>query len=201
MRWKCCNVSPGVLVNRGGGWINMSGKNGVLVMINGKISRLPSSAIIQLLEGMNADNIERIELIHTPPANFDAEGNAGIINIVLKKNADDAISTAVISLSAGYGMKEKAGANLNFNYRHDKINLYGDYSWNYDNNPQVFSNYRSIEQNGNILETNGVSDQIPRARIPRTGASDWTSNLAPKLCWADWPAGWTATGQWTLLIR
>ncbi|MBP6824936.1 MAG: TonB-dependent receptor [Saprospiraceae bacterium] len=171
--------SPGVLVNRGGGWINMSGKNGVLVMINGKISRLPSSAIIQLLEGMNADNIERIELIHTPPANFDAEGNAGIINIVLKKNADDGLNGSY-SLSAGYGMKEKAGANLNFNYRHDKINLYGDYSWNYDNNPQVFSNYRSIEQNGNILETNGVSDRDPTRTHTQNGRLGLDIQLSPK---------------------
>ncbi len=171
--------SPGVLVNRGAGWINMSGKNGVLIMINGKISRLPSSAIIQLLEGMNADNIERIELIHTPPANFDAEGNAGIINIVLKKNAGDGFNGSY-SLNAGYGMKEKAGANLNFNYRRNKINFYGDYSWNYDNNPQVFSNYRSIEKDGNVLETDGVSDRDPTRTHTQNARLGLDIQLSPK---------------------
>lgn len=171
--------SPGVLVNRGGGWINMSGKNGVVIMINGKISRLPSSAIIQLLEGMNADNIERIELIHTPPANFDAEGNAGIINIVLKKNADDGLNGSY-SLNAGYGMKEKAGANLNFNYRQNKVNLYGDYSWNYDNNPQVFSNYRSIVKDGNTEETDGVSDRDPTRTHTQNARLGLDIQLTPK---------------------
>lgn len=171
--------SPGVLVNRGAGWINMSGKNGVLIMINGKISRLPPSAIIQLLEGMNADNIERIELIHTPPANFDAEGNAGIINIVLKKNVDDGLNGSY-SLSAGYGLKEKAGANLNFNYRRNKVNLYGDYSWNYDNNPQIFSNYRSIKKDGTILETDGVSDRDPTRTHTQNARLGFDIQLSPK---------------------
>lgn len=171
--------SPGVLVNRGAGLINMSGKNGVLIMINGKISRLPSSAIIQLLEGMNADNIERIELIHTPPANFDAEGNAGIINIILKKNAADGFNGSY-SLNAGYGMKEKAGANLNFNYRQNRVNFYGDYSWNYDNNPQVFSNYRSVEKDGNVLVTDGVSDRDPTRTHTQNGRLGLDIQLSPK---------------------
>ena len=80
--------SPGVIVNRQNNDISMAGKSGVIVMINNKISRLPMDALIQMLEGMPADNIEKIELITTPPANFDAEGNAGIINIILKKNQD-----------------------------------------------------------------------------------------------------------------
>ena len=57
-----------------------------MLMMNGKITRMPVSAVVQMLAGMNADNIEKIELITTPPANLDAEGNAGYINIVLKEN-------------------------------------------------------------------------------------------------------------------
>jgi hypothetical protein len=86
------------------------------------LSKYPRTKPFFLAGGMNADNIERIELIHTPPANFDAEGNAGIINIVLKKNAGDGFN-GNYSVSAGYGMKEKAGANLNANYRRNRANL------------------------------------------------------------------------------
>ena len=60
--------------------------DGVVVMLNGKINRMPISAVIQMLSGMSASNIEKIELITTPPSNLDAEGNAGYINIVLKTN-------------------------------------------------------------------------------------------------------------------
>ena len=80
--------SPGVIVDRQGNNISLVGKNGVEVMINGKRSYLPASAVVQLLDGMSADNIESIELITTPPSNFDAEGNAGFINIVMKQYLD-----------------------------------------------------------------------------------------------------------------
>jgi hypothetical protein len=65
--------SPGVQVNTLTKSISMMGKEGVVIMINGKVSRQPADAIIQMLEGMNSDNIDHIELIHTPPANFEAE--------------------------------------------------------------------------------------------------------------------------------
>ena len=66
----------------------MLGKSGVNVMINGKISYMPINALVEYLNGMNADNAKAIELITTPPANFDAEGNAGFINIELKKTEE-----------------------------------------------------------------------------------------------------------------
>lgn len=148
--------SPGVAVNRQTNSITMNGKNGVIIMINGKISRLPDNAIKQMLEGMSSANIEKVELIHTPPANFDAEGNAGIINIVMIKNADMG-TNGNYSLSIGYGKKEKAGASLNVNHRVDKINLFGDYSYSYDNNPQYFTNYRKFIYDGVTVEDDGES--------------------------------------------
>ena len=77
--------SPGVIINRQNNNISIAGKEGVVVMINDKISYMPASSLVQMLNGMSADNISSIELITTPPANFDAEGNAGFINIILKK--------------------------------------------------------------------------------------------------------------------
>ena len=75
--------SPGVIVNKQGGTIAMNGKNGVNVMINGKINYMPADALVQMLNGMSANSVERIELITTPPAKYDASGNAGFINIIL----------------------------------------------------------------------------------------------------------------------
>ncbi|MBC7884931.1 MAG: TonB-dependent receptor, partial [Saprospiraceae bacterium] len=150
--------SPGVQVNRLTKTISLVGKEGVVVMINGKISRMPSDAVVQMLEGMNADNIDRIELIHTPPANFDAEGNAGIINIVLKSTGDEGLNGSY-SLNAGRGRGNKYGGSINFNFRKKMVNFYGGYDHNYNLNPQIFTNYRGIRQDNDFLETSTRSDR------------------------------------------
>ncbi len=152
--------SPGIIVNRQANGISMAGKNGVIIMINGKITRMPPDAVIQMLEGTPTANIERIELIHTPPANFDAEGSAGIINIVLKQSADAGLNGGY-SLNGGYGKREKAGAGLHFNYRQGKMNLFGNYGYQFNHNPQVFTNYRGITRDGQFLETDGSSKRAP----------------------------------------
>ncbi len=148
--------SPGVLVNKQTNSISMTGKFGVIIMVNGKVSNMPDDAVLALLEGTIADNIERIELIHTPPANYDAEGNAGIINIVLKKSGDEGLN-GNYNLSGGYGRGEKYGAGLNFNYRKKSLNLFGDYSYRTDHSPHRFTNYRGIRRDGNFIETDGIS--------------------------------------------
>ena len=128
-------------------------------------------AVLRMLDGMNSDNIEAIELIHTPPANYEAEGNAGFINIRLKNNPDEGLNGG-FSVKAGYGRKEKAGAAVNFNYRKEKVNLYGDYSFDHDNSTQLFRNYRGFERNDTIFETNGDSDRDPtltQTHIARLG--------------------------------
>lgn len=148
--------SPGVRVNRLTKTITLVGKEGVIVMINGKISRMPADAVVQMLEGMNADNIDRIELIHTPPANFDAEGNAGIINIVLKNTGDEGLNGNYFA-KGGYGRGGKHGLGLNFNFRKQKWNTFGGYDYNYNRTPQVFTNNRGIYQGNDFLQTDTKS--------------------------------------------
>jgi hypothetical protein len=120
--------SPGVIVDRQNNTISLAGKSGVVLMINGKINHMPIDAVIQMLGGMSGGNIDKIELITTPPANFDAEGNAGYINIVLKQNSQSG-TNGTYSLSMGYGNRDMPQANINLNHREGKINLYGDYSF------------------------------------------------------------------------
>src|SRR5690606_37574543 len=63
--------APGVTVNKQSNDIAVNGKTGVAVMINGKLTYMPTDALIQMLAGMNSGNIEKIELITTPPSKFD----------------------------------------------------------------------------------------------------------------------------------
>lgn len=152
--------SPGVIVNRQSNLIAISGKTGVVVMINGRINYMPPEAIVQMLEGISADNIERIEIITTPPAGLDAEGNAGYLNIVLKHSIGDGFNGSY-ALSAGYGRGAVGNANLNFNLREGKFNLYGDYSYLHQAQDQLFSFYRSVMLNGEEVITDTRSDRYP----------------------------------------
>lgn len=144
--------SPGIIINRQNYTLSMSGKQGVVVMINGKISRMPINAVLQMLEGMNSNNIEKIELITTPPSKYDAEGDAGMINIVLKKSADEGTNGS-FSLTAGYGDDPKAGASGNFNSRKKKINLFGNYSYLFNRNPSIFANDRVVAGDSGVITT------------------------------------------------
>ena len=152
--------SPGVVVNRQSNALSLIGKDGVVVMINGKISYQPTAGIVQMLEGMSADNIERIELITTPPAQYDAEGNAGYINIVLKKRTDVGLN-GNFSVSAGYGEGPVGSANVNLNYRKNKVNLFGTYSFTLKNQYQEFFNYRKVIFEGNTTESEVTTFRDP----------------------------------------
>ena len=156
--------SPGVNINRQNNNISLIGKSGVTIMINGKISYLPQASIVQLLEGMSSDNIETIELITTPPSNLDAEGNAGFINIVLKERTDLGLNGSY-SLSGGVGNGAVTNDNINFNYRKNKINIFGSYSFLYQTQGQVFTFSRTyLDKNRDSINLSTVSDRDPIQR-------------------------------------
>lgn len=118
--------SPNVLVNQESG-LNLKGKAGVIVMIDGKPSPLSGSDLITYLRGIPASNIQTIEIITNPSARYDAAGNAGIINIKFKKDQRQGLNG---SFTASYGQGElpKPSASMNFNYRKKTWNLFGSYS-------------------------------------------------------------------------
>ena len=155
--------SPGININRQSNSISIVGKEGVVVMINDKISYMPTSGLVQMLEGMSADNIESIELITTPPANFDAEGNAGYINIILKKRTDLGLNGSY-SIAVGYGQGITNNDNINFNYRKKDINFFGSYGFSLDNRDQLFKTSRQFNDNGNLLTSNTITDRDPSQR-------------------------------------
>lgn len=156
--------SPGVSVNRQSNSIAMLGREGVRVMINGKLNYMPVSAILQLLDGMSAGNIDRIELITTPPANFDAEGNAGFINIVLKQN-DNLGTNGSFTATLGYGKGWLIQASLNFNHRTKKLNIFGDFSFSRTKKPLPITGYSRVSNNGDIYETFNESDRTDTTRF------------------------------------
>jgi iron complex outermembrane recepter protein len=121
---------PGVIIDKRNNNLSLNGQNGVVILINGRTTPLSSSEILTMLNSMNGDNIHKIELITSPTAEYDAQGNA-LINIVLKRN-DKNGTNLNLSTSAGYGYREKAATTLNFTHFHNKTNYFMAYSFLHD---------------------------------------------------------------------
>lgn len=145
--------TPGIIVDRQNESITMLGKTGVNVMINGKMSYMPASAIVQYLNGLRSENAKSIELITTPPSKFDAEGNAGFINIELKKNTDDGYNGNIASSLGTAKGKTSEDLNLSFNVNSKKSNLAFNYSITNSKLPIAFDMTRNLEINGVPSET------------------------------------------------
>ncbi|MBO0322811.1 TonB-dependent receptor [Muricauda sp. CAU 1633] len=111
---------PGVILDRRNNQFALNGQSGVTVMFNGRRMPLSMEDVMALLESTLADNIEKVELITSPTAKYDADGGAGIINIVFKNDVDTG-DQLNFSGSLGYGYQEKASTSLN--YAHGRKNF------------------------------------------------------------------------------
>jgi outer membrane receptor protein involved in Fe transport len=123
--------APGVYVANDGK-INLKGKAGASILIDGKLTYLAGDQLIAFLRSMQSSSVRNIELITNPSAKYDAAGAGGIINIRLKKNVSYGLN-GNISLSAGYGKNFKSSGGTNFNYRTKNLNVYGDFYLDYNN--------------------------------------------------------------------
>lgn len=138
--------SPGVSVDREGN-ISLKGKEGVLIMVDGRPTQLGRADLANMLRNMSSNQLDQIEIMTNPPARYDAAGTSGIINIKTKKT-----STAGYNGSATVGFSQgrypKTNEGFNFNYREGKVNLFGNLSHNY------IKQYGTIKINRNIFNSN-----------------------------------------------
>jgi hypothetical protein len=135
--------SPGVQVDQHNNTITLNGKNGVTVMINGKMLQLPENEVVNMLASMPADNLDRLELLTTPPAKYDASGNAGMINIVLKKGRSPGTNGS-FTLGGGYGgIGEKGNASINIDHNTGRADWYASYAYTHDRTGSNFHAYGS----------------------------------------------------------
>lgn len=118
--------APGVTVDNQDA-VMLQGKSGVRIYIDGKPSPLTASDLSSMLRSLPASQIESIEIITNPSARYEAEGNAGIINIVLKKEDNEGGN---VHLDLGYAVQQNSRFNgaLSGNYRNKKVNFYGSVS-------------------------------------------------------------------------
>jgi outer membrane receptor protein involved in Fe transport len=121
--------APGITIDQNDN-IAMRGRQGVLVMIDGKQVPMSGQDLANMLRNMSATQIDKIDLITNPSAKYDAAGNAGIIDIRLRKGMS-AGTNGNVSLSYGQGAYPKFTPSLNFNSKHKKVNVFGSYSYGY----------------------------------------------------------------------
>ncbi len=121
--------APGVTIDNNEN-VNVRGKNAVKIMIDGRDVPMDGKDLAALLKGTQASDISNIEIISNPSAKYDAAGNAGIINIRLKKNK--ALGTnGNFGLEGAYGETLKGGGNISLNHRGKKFNAFGNFNGHY----------------------------------------------------------------------
>ncbi|HTN07470.1 TonB-dependent receptor domain-containing protein [Agriterribacter sp.] len=131
--------SPGITVDNDGN-ISLKGKAGVIVMMDGKPTYLSAADLANLLKNTPASAINQIEIMSNPSSKYDAAGNSGIINIKTKKSLKTGLNGSImLGASAGFFSKNdvlyvqpKLQHSLNFNYRKNKINIFGNYNPNFN---------------------------------------------------------------------
>lgn len=156
-------ITPGLKVQND--QISMIGKNGVSVMIDDRLIQLSDNELINFLKALKSDDIKDIEVITTPPARYEAEGNGGIINIKLKKNKVDGWSNTVRTIYKQATYPSFSIGN-NLMYKKNKLNILFDIGYRkdqdiYTNN--ILYNFPLNYLQQSVFEksnTNGVAGTI-----------------------------------------
>jgi hypothetical protein len=122
---------PSVTVDVDGS-IALRGNENVRILINGRPSALAGFGSTDALRALPAESIDRVEVITSPSARYDAEGTAGILNIILKKEKTRGLNGSV-QLNAGY--PASTSLNGNINWRTDKFNIFNTTGYRYRESP------------------------------------------------------------------
>jgi iron complex outermembrane recepter protein len=145
--WDLVGTVPGVTTDQNGS-ITMRGKSGVKVYVDGKNTYLGGEQLMTYLQNISAADVVRIEIITNPSARYDAEGSAGIINIITRKGSQLGFN-ANIRAGYGVGVYSKYDGGVDANYAQEKFNVYGRYF--FSNNNHLIRSYinRNVPYNGN----------------------------------------------------
>lgn len=163
--------SPGIVVDQDDN-ISLNGRNGVRIYIDNRDTRLQGQDLANLLRTLPATNIEKIEIITNPSARYEAQGNAGIINIVTKKGKLFGTNGS-LTLTPGHGQYFRWENSINFNHRTESFNIYGQYSlakrsqW-----MQIDIDRRFVDENDNTIASYRINNlfELPiETHTPRIG--------------------------------
>ena len=156
---------PSVQVDVDGN-VSLRGSSGVRVLIDGKPSLIAGGDIASILQSIPASSIESVEVITNPSSKYDAEGNSGVINIILKRNTKLGLNGNV-ALTAGN--RDNYNANTSLSFQNKNINIYGNYSYRYGN--RLGGGYnnirylrRPLDSLGQPIDNLASADQLTDSR-------------------------------------
>lgn len=153
---------PAVEVD-GDGNISLRGNPNVVVQINGRPMALRGDALANFLKQLPASMVETVEVVPNPSAKYDPAGMGGIVNIVLKKNADLGLSG---SATVSAGTRGRYSANGSLGYGRGPLTLSGSYGFNQD----------TRESSGTNFRINRYLDPVTRLNQVTDGERDFTSH-------------------------
>ncbi|WP_171032325.1 TonB-dependent receptor domain-containing protein [Polaribacter aestuariivivens] len=149
------------------GTVSLRGNENVTILIDGRPSALVGLNGAEALRQIPAEAIEKVEVITSPSSRYDAEGTAGILNIILRKNKLTGFNG---SLQLDLGIPERVGTAFNANWRTKKWNLFTNTGFRYNETPGNASTdsdfLSSSAQNAKVIE---------RRNFGRLGRSIFTS--------------------------
>lgn len=142
------------------GDILLRGKETTL-LIDGKPATLLGGEIGDALQALPASTIQSVEIITNPTANYDAQGMAGIINIITKKEKKFGMNGTV---TFGAGTRDKYNASLNLNMRNDRWNIFLNTGYRFNNNYQHIANERKsldgVLSTGSYEDSRRINDAL-----------------------------------------
>lgn len=179
--------SPGVMVNSDGA-ISLRGKQGVIVMMDGKPTYLSATDLANMLKNMPASALDQIEIMTNPSSKYDASGNSGVINIRTKKGRSAGFNgsvtvgagTSIYNLDGTTYLMPKTQNSFNFNWRKSKVNFFGNY------NPNIFRGRNTMNVESKLIDSRdgslrGYSTQETRFKFGNENHTlklgmDWSPN-------------------------
>lgn len=158
--------APGVVIDNNNNII-IEGKSGVQIFIDNKPSILAGDDLINYLRTLQAADIDKLEIITQPSSKYDAAGNAGIINIILKRDKNLG-TNGTITAGYSYGRNHHANSSISINHRNKKSNIYAAYSNNFGKSWSFFNMDRL--QYGYLYNSETTNNNYVGAHNARAGA-------------------------------
>lgn len=151
--------TPGVTVNNKEE-IGLNGKDGVLVMIDGRATYLSATDLAAYLKSIPGNMLDKIELMDNPSSKYDAAGSA-IINIRLKKNRAGGL-TGNLAANYSQGVYARHNESINLNYNRKKINAFGSFSYGNEKNYSADTYDRKFYAADKSLTSSVLLDNLQR---------------------------------------